>query len=78
MFGAFRNTGTTSWKTPDGQTRIMNLTGHATVVTGVNGEPSNPLGFWVNDPLKGSYYLTANQTAHSISLDPDRQAVVIY
>lgn len=78
MFGAFRNTGTTTWKTPSGATRIMNLTGHATVVIGVKGEPSNPLGFWVNDPLYGTSYWTAAQVNANIARDPDRQAVVVY
>lgn len=78
MFGAFRNTGTISWKTPSGATRVMNLTGHATVVIGVKGEPSAPLGFWVNDPLGGTSYWTTGQVEANIARDPDRQAVVVY
>ena len=78
MFGAFSRTGTITWKTPSGDTRIMNLTGHATTVTGVKGEPSNPIGFWVNDPLRGALYWTTAQVNANIALDPDRQAVVIY
>ncbi len=78
MFGAYRNTGYTTWQTPSGATRIMNLTGHASVVVGVKGEPSNPLGFWINDPLRGTYYWTTSQVNGNISLDPDRQAVVVY
>ncbi|MCA9336183.1 C39 family peptidase, partial [Candidatus Saccharibacteria bacterium] len=78
MFGAFSRTGTITWKTPSGDTRIMNLTGHATTVTGVKGEPSNPIGFWVNDPLRGASYWTTAQVNANIALDPDRQAVVIY
>lgn len=78
MFGSWRNTGLISWKTPTGASRVMNLTGHATVVIGVKGEPSNPLGFWVNDPLSGASYWTVGQVAANIARDPDRQAVVVY
>lgn len=80
MFGAFRaGSGTTSWQTPTGKTIIMNLTGHVTTVIGVKGEPSNPLGFWVNDPLGGgTQYWSVGAVAANIARDPDRQAVVIY
>lgn len=78
MFGSFRSTGTTTWKTPNGATRVMNLTGHATVVIGVKGEPSNPLGFWVNDPLGGTSYWSTAAVNANIARDPDRQAVVVY
>lgn len=80
MFGAFRsNSGTTTWQTPTGKTIIMNLTGHVTTVIGVQGEPSNPIGFWVNDPLtRGTQYWSATTVAANIARDPDRQAVVIY
>jgi len=79
MFGSFRATGTTSWRTPSGGTAIMNLTGHVTVVVGVQGEPSAPLGFWVNDPLVGStQYWSASSVAANIARDPYRQAVVVY
>lgn len=78
MFGATRNSGYTTWQTPSGAKRIMNLTGHASVVVGVKGEPSAPIGFWINDPLRGTYYWTAAQVNGNISLDPDRQAVVVY
>lgn len=78
MFGAFAATGNISWKTPSGSTETMNLTGHVTVVTGVKGEPSAPLGFWVNDPLRGAQYWTAAQVAANIARDPYRQAVVVF
>lgn len=80
MFGAFRsNSGTTSWQTPSGKTIIMNLTGHVTTVIGVQGEASNPIGFWVNDPLaKSAQYWPAAAVAANIARDPDRQAVVVY
>lgn len=78
MFGAWRATDTTSWQTPSGQTATMNLTGHATVVIGVRGEPSAPLGFWVNDPLSGTSYWSTGAVEANIARDPYRQAVVVY
>ena len=78
MFGSYSNTGYTSWKTASGSIETMNLTGHVTVVTGVKGEPSKPLGFWVNDPLRGAQYWTVGQVAANIARDPYRQAVVVY
>ena len=78
IFGAFKNTGYTTWQTPSGKKVIMNLTGHARVAIGVVGEPSNPIGFWVNDPLSGTAYWSAGALAGNMSLDPDRQAVVVY
>ena len=79
MFGSFRATGNVTWKTPSGATRIMNQTGHATVVIGVKGEPTSPLGFWVNDPLRGTTsYWSRGAVAANIARDPDRQAVLVY
>lgn len=79
MFGSFRATGMTSWRTPSGRMATMNLTGHVTVVIGVKGEPSNPLGFWVNDPLVGyTQYWSTGTIAANIARDPYRQAVVVY
>ena len=79
MFGAFRATGTTTWQTPSGRTATMNLTGHASTVIGVSGEPGNPLGFWVNDPLSGgTAYWSVGAVNANISRDPYRQAVVVY
>ena len=79
MFGSFRATGNVTWKTPSGATRIMNQTGHATVVIGVKGEPTSPLGFWVNDPLRGTTsYWSRGAVDANITRDPDRQAVLVY
>jgi uncharacterized protein YvpB len=80
MFGAFRATGMTSWQTPSGKTVTMNLTGHVTVVTGVVGEPSNPIGFYVHDPLDGgkNEYWSAGAVTANIARDPYGQAVVVY
>lgn len=79
VFGAFRDTGYTSWQTPGGKKVIMNLTGHVRIAIGVIGEPDDPLGFWVNDPLSSSTtYWAAGSLSANMGLDPDRQAVVIY
>ncbi|OGL22312.1 hypothetical protein A2707_03215 [Candidatus Saccharibacteria bacterium RIFCSPHIGHO2_01_FULL_45_15] len=79
MFGAFRATGMTSWQTPTGKNVTMNLTGHVTVVTGVVGEPSNPIGFYVHDSLNGgNQYWSTGTVAANIARDPYRQAVVVY
>ncbi len=78
MFGAFRATGMTSWQTPSGRTATMNLTGHATTVIGVKGEPSAPLGFWVHDPMNGAAYWSVAAVEANIARDPYRQAVVVY
>jgi uncharacterized protein YvpB len=78
MFGATRASGMTSWQIPGGGTATMNLTGHTTVVIGVKGEPSAPLGFWVSDPLGGTSYWSTAMVESNISRDPYRQAVVAY
>ncbi|MDB5167498.1 MAG: hypothetical protein JWN26_643 [Candidatus Saccharibacteria bacterium] len=78
FFGAYSNTSFTSWQTPSGRIERMNLTSHARVVTGFKGEPSNPIGFWVSDPIDGSSYWTAAQVTNSINLDAYDQAVVVY
>ena len=78
IFGAFANTEFTTWKTPSGRTVRMNLTSHVSTVIGVHGEPTNPIGFWVNDPLAGgTQYWTAGQLAADIARDVSGQAVVI-
>lgn len=80
MFGSWNGSDAyITWKTPSGRVTTMNATGHATAVIGVKGEPSNPLGFWVSDPLTGgTAYWSAAQVQRNISLDPYRQAVVVW
>jgi uncharacterized protein YvpB len=80
MFGSWDGTANyTTWTTASGKTIKANLAGHATTVIGVKGEPSNPQGFWVNDPLKGgTAYWSAAAVQQNISLDPYRQAVVVW
>lgn len=80
MFGAYgAQSGYKTWKTPSGSTAKMNNASHSTVVIGVKGDASRPLGFWVNDPLAGATrYWTVGQVNANISLDAYRQAVVVY
>lgn len=79
MFGAKRNAGNISWRTPSGRITYMNPSAHATTVLGVEGEPDNPLGFFVNDPASpGTKYWSTAQVNANIARDPYRQAVVVY
>jgi uncharacterized protein YvpB len=78
FFGAYSNTSFTSWVTPSGRTEVMNLTSHARTITGVEGNPTNPIGFWVSDPISGASFWTAAEVQASINLDAYQQAVVVY
>lgn len=78
MFGATRNTGFVTWQTTTGRTVRMNISSHATVVTGVVGEPYAPIGFWVNDPRGGVSYWSSAQVRTNIARDAYAQAVVVY
>jgi uncharacterized protein YvpB len=78
FFGSFSATGFTSWKTPSGRIETMNLTSHAYTITGVKGNPDNPIGFWVSDPISGATYWTATQTAANLARDAYQQAVVVF
>jgi uncharacterized protein YvpB len=78
LFGAYSNTTFTSWQTPSGRVEKMNLTSHVRVVTGLKGEPGNPIGFWISDPIDGANYWTTNEVISTINLDAYHQAVVVY
>lgn len=78
FFGSFSATGFTSWKTPSGRIEIMNQTSHAYTITGVKGNPNNPIGFWVSDPISGQEYWTAAQAAANLAKDAYQQAVVVF
>jgi len=34
---------------------------HVRLIVGVRGEPHDPLGFYVNDPISGQFYWTREQ-----------------
>lgn len=78
MFGATRDNDFVTWQTPTGGVAKMNKSSHATVVTGVKGEANAPIGFWVNDPLSGTSFWSAEKVRANIARDAYRQAVVVY
>lgn len=68
-----------SWKTPEGKTVSGPIPMHVRLVVGVKGEPSNPVGFYINDPITGSEYWSVSRLAANMSAaGPANQAVVIY
>ncbi len=68
-----------SWTAPNGRTVTSATNGHARVVTGVKGEPGQPIGFWINDPLRGAFYWTASQLQANLRTNPyGGMAVSIY
>ncbi len=68
-----------SWTAPNGRTVTSASNGHARIVTGVKGEPNRPVGFWINDPLKGTLYWTADQLQANLRTNPyGGMAVAIY
>lgn len=68
-----------SWTAPNGRVVTSATNGHARVVTGVKGEPSQPIGFWINDPLRGTFYWTASQLQANLRTNPyGGMAVSIY
>lgn len=68
-----------AWNTPDGVTASGPFPMHVRLVVGVKGSIDNPQGFYVNDPITGSAYWSANQLiANTQKAGPANQAVVIY
>lgn len=68
-----------SWTAPNGRTVTSASNGHARIVTGVKGEPGKPIGFWINDPLAGSLYWTADKLQANLRTNPyGGMAVSIY
>lgn len=67
-----------TWQTPTGQIRKMNKSSHVRAVIGYQGEPYEPLGFWLNDPLLGStQYWSSSKLQNDIWLDAYQQVVVV-
>lgn len=68
-----------SWKTPEGKKIKGPIPMHVRLVVGVRGEPDNPVGFYINDPITGPIYWTAGQLAANMAAaGPGHQAVVVY
>jgi uncharacterized protein YvpB len=70
-----------SWNTPGGYVVQTMYPQHARVIYGVKGSASNPLGFYINDPIDGSsFYWTAQNVIDHMNSVPgvSNQAVVVY
>lgn len=80
LWGIWGNSATLqTWTTPSGGTASGPFPMHVRLVVGVKGEPHNPLGFYVHDPITGSaYWSTAQLMANTQKAGPANQAVVIY
>lgn len=52
-----------SWRTPSGRTVSGPIPMHVRLIVGVRGEPHDPLGFYVSDPISGQLYWTRAQFA---------------
>ncbi|OYW84223.1 hypothetical protein B7Z17_04440, partial [Candidatus Saccharibacteria bacterium 32-49-10] len=50
-----------TWQTPEGGTVSGPFPMHVRLVTGVVGEPGNPMGFYVHDPITGTSYWSTSQ-----------------
>lgn len=49
-----------SWKTPSGKKVTGPVPMHVRLVVGVKGKASNPIGFYINDPITGPTYWTTS------------------
>ena len=68
-----------SWKTPAGRTVSGPVPMHVRLVVGVKGKSSNPVGFYIHDPITGPTYWTAGQLAHNVArAGGANQAVAIH
>ncbi len=56
-----------TWKTPDGKKVSGPIPMHVRLVVGVKGSPSNPIGFYVNDPITGPAYWTASYLQYNVN-----------
>lgn len=55
-----------NWKTPDGRTVSGPVPMHVRLVVGVKGKESNPVGFYIHDPITGPTYWTASYMMHNV------------
>ena len=68
-----------SWKTPSGRTVSGPIPMHVRLVVGVRGEPHDPLGFYVNDPISGQFYWTREQfVAMTAGAGPAAQLLAVH
>lgn len=68
-----------SWKTDEGKTISGPIPMHVRLIVGVKGEPNNPLGFYVHDPIIGPTYWTRAQFAsNTAAAGPAAQLLAIH
>jgi uncharacterized protein YvpB len=68
------------WNSPQGWVNTM-YPQHARVIYGVVGSASNPLGFWIHEPMNGSsFYWSAAEVMNHMNAVPgvSNQAVVVF
>ena len=66
LWGIWNETATQrSWKTPDGRKVSGPVPMHVRLVVGVKGKASNPVGFYIHDPITGPTYWTADYLLHN-------------
>lgn len=67
-----------SWTTPAGKTVSGPIPMHVRLIIGVKGEPHDPIGFYVNDPITGPAYWTRAQfTTMTAGAGPAAQLLAI-
>ena len=68
-----------SWQTSTGQIISGPIPMHVRLIVGVKGEPSNPVGFYVNDPISGQLYWTRQQfVANTSAAGPAAQLLAVH
>lgn len=68
-----------SWRTPSGRTVSGPIPMHVRLIVGVRGEPHDPLGFYVNDPISGRLYWTRAQfVAMTAGAGPAAQLLAVH
>ena len=68
-----------SWRTPSGRTVSGPIPMHVRLIVGVRGEPHDPLGFYINDPISGQLYWTRAQfVAMTAGAGPAAQLLAVH
>lgn len=68
-----------SWRTPSGRMVSGPIPMHVRLIVGVRGEPHDPLGFYVNDPIAGRLYWTRAQfVAMTAGAGPAAQLLAVH
>ena len=68
-----------SWRTSSGRTVSGPIPMHVRLIVGVRGEPHDPLGFYINDPISGQLYWTRVQfVAMTAGAGPAAQLLAVH